>query len=131
MFKLLVMLPILFVMGAITVIPAMAEGDIKGNIKAGKKVFKKCKACHSLKEDDHRTGPSMHDILGREAGSIEGYDYSTAMAESGLIWDEETFSSFMKKPKELVPDTKMAFTGLKKDKDIVNLIAYIKSESEE
>lgn len=105
--------------------PAQAEGDAA----AGKKVYNKCKACHALEEGKNRVGPSLYNIVGRTAGSIEGFKYSKAMKESGLTWDEETLAKFLTKPKALVPGTRMAFPGLRKEADLENVIAYLKSAS--
>lgn len=103
--------------------PAMADGDAD----AGKKVFNKCKACHTLEEGKNKVGPSLHGVIGRPAGSIEGFKYSSAMKESGLTWDEATLAKFLTKPKALVAKTKMTFPGLKKEDDIENVIAYLKA----
>lgn len=103
--------------------PAMAEGDAD----AGKKVFNKCKACHTLEEGKNKVGPSLFGVIGRPAGSIEGFKYSSAMKESGLTWDEATIAEFLKKPKAMVDKTKMSFAGLKKEEDIANVIAYLKA----
>lgn len=103
--------------------PAMAEGDVK----AGEKVFKKCKACHSLAEGKKKVGPSLFGVIGAAAGAVEGYKYSKAMLASGLTWDDETLAKYLTKPKVLVPKTKMSFAGLKKEADIANVIAYMKA----
>ncbi len=103
--------------------PALAEGDPE----AGKKVYNKCKACHALEEGKNRVGPSLYQIIGRSAGSIEGFKYSKAMQESGLTWDEKTLAEFLARPKELVPGTRMAFPGLRKDEEVADVIAYLKS----
>ena len=105
--------------------PALAEG----NIKAGKKIFKKCKACHDVKEGKNKVGPSLYNIVGATAGQVEWFKYSKAMAESGLVWDEANLRAFVTKPKELVPGNRMAFAGLKKEKQIDDLIAYLNSVS--
>lgn len=103
--------------------PAMADGDAA----AGEKVFKKCKACHTLEEGKNKVGPSLHGVMGRAAGTLEGFKFSSAMSESGLTWDDETMAKFLAKPKDLVAKTKMSFAGLKKEDDIENLIAYLKA----
>lgn len=114
-------------MGSIVITPSLAEGDVK----AGKKVFKKCAACHTVKEGKHKSGPSLYNIMGRTAGTAEGFErYSEAMVASGLIWDEATIRSFMAKPKDLVKGTSMAFSGLKKEEQVDDLIAYLASVSE-
>lgn len=103
--------------------PALADGDAA----AGEKVFNKCKACHTLEAGKNKVGPSLHGLIGRAAGSVDGFKYSKAMQESGLTWNEENLEKFLTKPKDLVPGTRMAFAGLKKEDDIENVIAYIKA----
>jgi cytochrome c len=103
--------------------PALAEGDAE----AGAKVFKKCKACHSLEEGKKKVGPSLFGVIDRAAGAVEGFKYSKAMLASGLTWDDETMAKYLAKPKALVPKTKMTFAGLKKEDDIANVIAYLKA----
>lgn len=109
---------------------AQAEGDAK----AGEKVFRKCKACHMVGEKaKKRVGPPLNNIVGAKAGAQEGFRYSKAMkekGEGGLTWTEETLDSYLKKPRKVVPGTKMAFPGLKKDDDRADVIAYLKTFSE-
>ncbi|RMD64786.1 MAG: cytochrome c family protein [Alphaproteobacteria bacterium] len=107
---------------ALVASPAWASGDAA----RGKKIFNKCKACHSLKAGKNKIGPSLAGVVGRKAGSVEGYKYSKAMKNSGLVWDEETLEKFLTKPKKVVPGTKMGFAGLRKEKDREDLIAYLK-----
>ena len=101
---------------------------LAGDVKKGKKVFRKCKACHKVKEGKNAVGPSLFKIVGANAASVEGFKYSQAMTDSGVVWDLEALTAFLKKPKALVPGTKMAFGGIKKDADIENLIAYLASQ---
>ena len=96
-----------------------------GDAAKGEKVFKKCKACHVVEEGKNKTGPSLYGVVGRAAGSIEGYKYSKAMAGSGLVWDAETLDAYLTNPKKYLKGTKMAFAGLKKEKDRANVIAYL------
>ena len=109
---------------------ALSGSHSAGDAAKGEKVFKKCKACHAVEEGKNKTGPSLYGVVGRAAGSIEGYKYSKAMkakAEEGLIWSEENLDAYLKKPAAFVPKTKMKFAGIKKDKDRENLIAYLKT----
>ena len=99
-----------------------------GDAEAGKKVFKKCKACHYAAKEKNKTGSHLVNLIGREAGSIEGFKYSKAMKASGIIWDEETLTAYLRAPKKYVKGTKMAFAGLRKDADIENVIAYLTSQ---
>ncbi|MEP5151615.1 cytochrome c family protein [Planktotalea sp.] len=105
------------------------SAEMLGDVKAGKKVFKKCKACHEVKEGKNKSGPSLYKIVNAPAGQVSDFRYSKAMAESGLVWDVDTLSAFLAKPKDVLPKTKMAFPGLKKDADIANVIAYIVDKS--
>lgn len=105
--------------------PVWAEGDAE----AGEKVFNKCKACHAVGEDaKNKVGPELNGIVGAEAGQVPDFKYSKALmakAEEGLVWDEANLSAFLSKPKEMIEGTKMSFAGLKKDDDIINVIAYL------
>jgi len=106
---------------------AFAEGDIK----KGKKVFRKCKSCHMVGEKAKRkVGPVLNNILGATAGTNEEFEgkYSKSMikaGEEGLVWNEATLTEYLTKPKAMIKKTKMAFKGLKKPKDIENIIAYL------
>ena len=101
---------------------AFADGDAK----QGEKVFKKCKACHSVEVGKNKVGPSLAGVIGRKAGTLEGYNYSAGMKEYGAVWDEKTLDTYLTKPKAVVPKTKMIFAGLSKEKDRANLIAFLK-----
>ncbi len=108
--------------------PALAEGDpVKGA-----KVFRKCKACHVVDEEKNRVGPHLVGIIDRPVATVDGFKYSKAMVEfgaDGQVWDIETLTVYLKKPKDLIKKTSMAFVGLKKDKDIENIIAYLQDPS--
>ena len=101
---------------------------VAADIKAGEKVFKKCKACHYAAKDKNKTGPHLVNLIGREAGTVEGYKYSKAMKSSGIVWDEDTLTAYLRAPKKYLKGTKMAFAGLRKDADIANVIAYLKAQ---
>jgi len=105
----------------------MAAPAMAGDAAAGEKVFRKCKACHYVDQEKNKTGPHLVNIIGRKAGAVEGYKYSKSMAGSDLVWDEATLAGFLAKPKSYLKGTKMAFAGLKKDSDIADVIAYLKS----
>lgn len=117
------------VMTALAALCLAGAAQAEPDIKKGKTVFKKCKACHTVKEGKNRSGPSLYGIVDAQAGSVEGFNYSKAMAESGLVWDAETLAGFLADPKATVPGNKMSFPGLRKEADIANVIAYILDES--
>jgi cytochrome c len=93
---------------------------------AGEKVFVVCKACHQVGDSaKNAVGPVLNGLFGRKAGTVEGYSYSVANKNSGIIWDEATFSEYIKDPKAKVPGTKMAFAGIKDEQKIKDLMAYL------
>ena len=94
---------------------------------AGEKVFAKCKICHQVGETaKNGVGPVLNGVVGRKAGTEEGYNYSTANKSSGLTWDEATLKQYLKNPRGMVPGTKMIFPGLSSEKDIDDVIVYLK-----
>jgi len=105
---------------------ALAEGDAA----KGKKVFKKCKTCHSFDPGKKKIGPHLTGVVGRKAASVEGYKYSKAMKAADIVWDEATLDEFLKKPKAFVKGTKMTFAGLKKESQRQDLIAYLKEAAD-
>ena len=119
-----------FVAVALAAAMALASGSAMaaGDAAKGKKVFKKCKVCHTSKKGGkNRVGPNLFGIVGAKAAASKGYRYSKAMKASGLTWDEATLDKFLKKPKKLVKKTKMGFSGLKKDAQRADIIAYLKT----
>lgn len=99
------------------------------NLSKGRRVFNKCKACHSLVAGKNGVGPSLKGIFGRKAGSAPKYRYSKAMKRAGsdgLVWSEETIAKFLVKPRTFIKRTKMSFAGLKKTTDIKTLLAFLK-----
>ncbi|MEO1109733.1 MAG: cytochrome c family protein [Pseudomonadota bacterium] len=107
----------------------VAAVAIGGDAKAGKKVFRKCSACHKLKEGRNGVGPSLFGVLGAQAGQVDGFRYSAALQGTGITWDAQTLSDFLADPRGTVPGNKMQFRGLKKDEDIANLLAYLQEEA--
>jgi cytochrome c len=98
---------------------------------SGEKVFAACRACHQVGPTaKNAVGPVLNGLFGRKAGTIEGYSYSPANKNSGLTWDEATFREYIKDPKAKIPGTKMVYAGLKDEKRIEDLIAYLKQFDE-
>jgi len=102
---------------------ALAAGDPA----AGEVVFKKCAICHSAKAGEKKIGPSLFGVVGRKAGTVEGFKYSPANLASGLTWDEPTLDVYLTDPKAKVPGTLMSFPGLKDATERANAIAYLKT----
>jgi cytochrome c len=105
-----------------------------GDAAKGEKVAKKCVACHTFEKDGaNKVGPNLFGVLGRNIATKDGFAYSPAMtgyAGTAGTWKYENITSYLRKPKKVVPKTKMAFAGLKKDKDLANMIAYLRQHSD-
>ncbi len=107
--------------------PAAAQD---GNAEEGAEVFKKCRACHDVGADaKNKVGPVLNGIIGRKAGTIEGFAYSDANKSSGAVWTEDTLFKYLESPLTFMKGTKMAFAGLKDPQDRKDLIAYLKKFS--
>ena len=104
--------------------PAFAEGDAA----KGQRVFNtQCRTCHKVEKDaTSPVGPSLHGLFGRKAGTLAGFEYSDAMKNSGITWDDATLAEYLKDPKAKVPGGKMAFVGLKNPAQLEDLVAYLK-----
>jgi cytochrome c len=106
---------------------ALADGDAA----KGEKVFNKCKACHVADAETNRVGPHLKGLIGRNVASVADYKYSDDMIAFGTanpVWTEELFETYIENPKASVPKTKMAFTGIKKEDEREDLLAYLKSK---
>ncbi len=98
-----------------------------GDAAKGKKVFAKCKACHSVKKGKNKIGPSLYGLFGRKAGTAKGFKrFSSGMKKSGVVWDETTLDKFLAKPRSFIKGNRMPFAGLKKKSQRDDLIAYLK-----
>jgi nitrite reductase (NO-forming) len=103
----------------------LAGSMITGDAVAGRQVFKKCEACHSLEPGKNLVGPSLAGVIGRRVGSVPGYDYSPAMKQSNIVWSAVTLDSYLTDPQKVVPGNKMPFPGLKTDRDRADVIAVV------
>jgi cytochrome c len=115
---------------AITVfafIAPFAAVSAAGDPAAGEAAFKACRICHQIGENARNfVGPELNGVIGRKAGTVPGYNYSDANKNSGVVWDEATLAKYLRKPRAIVPGTKMAFPGFESDAEIANVIAYLK-----
>tara|TARA_B100001029_G_C14901161_1_gene360998 strand:+ start:159 stop:689 length:531 start_codon:yes stop_codon:yes gene_type:complete len=97
-----------------------------GNAEHGKKVFKKCAACHSIKEGGkNKIGPALYSVVGRVVGGVSDYKYSKSLIDYGKDWTFEELNGFLLKPATWIKGNKMGFAGLKKDKDRASVILYL------
>jgi len=102
-----------------------------GSIDHGKSIFRQCAACHSVsKGGGNKIGPALWGVIGRKAGSINDYKYSKGMSELGKKWNFNSMNSFLIKPKNYVKGTKMAYAGLKKEKDRASIILYLNEQGD-
>ncbi|GJC82383.1 cytochrome c [Colletotrichum liriopes] len=99
--------------------------------KKGANLFKtRCAQCHTVEKDGgNKIGPALHGLWGRKTGSVEGYSYTDANKKKGIEWNDQTLFEYLENPKKYIPGTKMAFGGLKKEKDRNDLIAYLKDST--
>ena len=116
------MLRALLLLAALAAAPAARAQDAA----AGERVFTQCRACHQVGDQARNlVGPVLNGLFGRKAGAVEGYNYSPANKGSALVWDEATFRDYIKDPKARMPGTKMIYAGLKEERRIDDLIAYL------
>ncbi|MFS4467228.1 c-type cytochrome [Maribacter sp. 2210JD10-5] len=99
-------------------------------LSTGARAFIQCAACHNLKKGEpNKVGPNLYGIFGRPAGSLENFNYSEALKNSGIVWDEDNIRNWLAKPTEFVPGTTMAFIGINDKKQQNALIDYLKEET--
>jgi cytochrome c len=109
--------------GALLALPTMASAQ---DAEAGKKTFTKCAPCHAVGPGaKNKVGPELNGLIGRAAGSVEGFAYSPAMKGSGITWDDATFQEYIADPKKKVPGNKMLFPGVKDEIERADLAAYL------
>lgn len=110
---------------------AFADGDPE----KGERVFRKCQACHAVGEGArNKVGPALNGVVGAEWGHVSDYRYSKSLLEGkeeGRVWDEETLTAYLRKPRDVIPRGRMAFAGLRKDQDIADIIAYLAQFNED
>ena len=113
----------------IATLPAPYSG---GDYLNGKSKFALCASCHTVTAGGpNMTGPNLHGLFGRKAGSMAGFAYSDAVKAAGFAWDPDHLDKWVANPRAFIPGTKMSFLGLKDPKDRIDLIAYLRAESGE
>jgi cytochrome c len=112
---------------AVIALAASTATTVAQDAAAGEQVFRRlCSPCHDVEEAKIKLGPPLSGVDGRKSGSFEGFNYSSANKSSGITWNEETFTKYIRAPMQEMPGTRMAFVGIKNDKDIADLWAYLK-----
>ena len=102
-----------------------------GDIASGEKIFKKCAACHSIvKDGKNNIGPALYNVVGRKVGAVSDYKYSKALLNYDKSWTLEELNGYLLKPSKWIKGTKMAFAGLRKEKDRASVIKYLNQNSD-
>jgi len=115
---------LVFIMAVLAASTGVATAQ---DVGAGENSFKKCLPCHSVGADaKNKIGPELNGLDGRKSGTAEGYNYSEANKNSGLTWSEDVFKEYIRDPRAKIPGTKMVFAGIKNEKEIGDLWAYLK-----
>ena len=109
--------------------PTAAAAPVSGDVAAGKLVFRKCQACHSLEPSKNGLGPSLAGLIGKKASAVANYNYSPAMKGSNLTWNVATLDAYLSDPQKVVPGNKMPFPGLKTENERNAVIAFLASTS--
>jgi cytochrome c len=114
---------------SLILLPSLAgSAAADGDATKGATTFGVCKACHRIGPDARNTvGPELNGVVGRKAASVADYSYSSALKAAGITWDDASLSQWLHSPRTLVSGTRMTFAGLRKDEDIANVIAYLKT----
>ena len=121
-------LPVLVLSSALALAAGAALAE--GNPAEGQKVYGKCRACHVVDQEQNRVGPHLVGLFGRHAGAVEGFNYSDAMKQADIVWDEATLDAYLADPRGYIAGNKMAFPGLKKEDERDDVIAYLKEATQ-
>ncbi|HEV7814539.1 MAG TPA: c-type cytochrome [Janthinobacterium sp.] len=112
---------------------ALGAGLLAGAVQGaqaddlGKKTFEQCIACHSLKPGENGVGPTLHGLIGSTAGAVEGFRFSGPMKRSGIVWDDKNLTDFLRNPQQVVPNTRMPFSGMSDEAALKALVGYLET----
>ena len=117
----------LLVPAALLIVLSASQAANAQDLSACERSFNKCRACHQVGETaKNGVGPELNGLFGRHTGAVEGYSYSAANKGANITWDEATFAEYIKDPKGKIPGTKMVFAGIKNEKEVADLTAFLK-----
>jgi cytochrome c len=112
---------------ALTVSAAIGAPASSCGAAQGEQVLEKCAACHSLLAGQHMMGPSLNGLSGRRAGTVDGFNFSIALRDSGIVWNDVTLNEFLKSPQSFIPGTVMPFGGIQNATERAALVCYLLS----
>jgi cytochrome c len=115
------------ILGLVASLTFATSAGVAADVEAGKEAFKKCALCHTTEPGKNKIGPSLFGVVGRKAGSLDGFSYSEAMKNFDHTWDAETLETYLADPRAVVPGTKMIFPGIKDKAERENVIAYLET----
>lgn len=109
-----------------SILAELGEPYVSASVENGARIFRRCQSCHTVDEGGRNmVGPNLHGVFGAEAGAKEGFRYSPAMSESGIVWSAETLDGYLANPREYIPRNRMSFAGLRDEEDRNDLIAWL------
>ena len=109
-----------------TVLAELGEPYVSASVENGARIFRRCQSCHTVDEGGRNmVGPNLHGVFGADAGAKEGFRYSPAMSESGIVWSAETLDAYLANPRTYIPRNRMSFAGLRDEEDRNDLIAWL------
>jgi cytochrome c len=113
-----------FILSLATIAAALAGTNVQAE-DLGKKTFETCVACHSVKAGENGVGPGLNKLIGRTAGTSDGFRYSGPMKRIGIVWDEKNLTAFLRNPQEVVPGNRMPFSGVPDEAALKALVQYL------
>jgi cytochrome c len=114
---------------SLAAVAALSFGSANAADDLGKKTFESCSACHSMKAGENGVGPSLHNVIGRTAGTEAGFRFSGPMKRSGIAWDEKNLTDFLRAPQEKVPGNRMPFSGVPDEAALKAVVQYLETAS--
>jgi cytochrome c len=117
---------LLAILGPARSAPAPSALAAEGDVESGRKLFAQCRACHETEAGRNKVGPSLHGLFGRKSGAVEGFKYSPAITQAAIVWDDRTIGEYLANPRDFIRGNRMAYAGLKDDKQRADIIAFLR-----